>query len=706
MIGRGWLRTRFRALLALMAALAIAGCGDTSHGEASFQTGPSGVPDVLTYRGDNTRTARMPGPGPTGPPVEIWRHDAQSGYTVQPVVVGGRVIAVSDHGEVVALDALTGTETSTHDLRDGVVSNPAANGQTLFVVTQDGVMHALSIIDWADRWQEGGYDPETQIAVVGDVVLAGTSGGLVARSAADGTESWSVDIGGGVINIGVGPGHAYVTGRSDTVSEVDLARHAVTHELHTGGADVLTPAAVDDGVIVGYRGVAGGPNGIVAFDRDGNERWRFAEPHAYRLDAVVVGEGSLFVYAGYPGVVDIVDPATGIMRGEPHPLDDRAVSIPAVADGLLYFVAAEAGLFTVAPDGSTAWRVPYEGASGPARVVVTGGIVIVPSAGLSSEGRIVAFAAASDPRVANRPSRTPVATPSAPTAPVTRVVRVVHTDPNGFVVAPALAPDGTLYALDAVERVVVYDPDGSTRSWGSKGSGKGELDFSMVIQNDASLGIAVSPDGQLIAIGEGGNHRVQLFDPVGMSVRRIGRLGRDDGQFVNPSGVAVDSEHRIWVVDSGRNDVQVFDRKGGRLFGFGGEGSGPGQLRRPGPPFVREDADEVLIPDFANRRIAVFSKDGTFLRDYTSDPQSGLFLQEVNQVIVDASGRLFVLDTSGNVSVLDPGGHLVTTIPLTFDGLATLDAFGMALSQDGRLYVADPDQHVIVELQLEPPLWP
>ena len=78
----------------------------------------------------------------------------------------------------------------------------------------------------------------------------------------------------------------------------------------------------------------------------------------------------------------------------------------------------------------------------------------------------------------------------------------------------------------------------------------------------------------------------------------------------------------------------------------------------------------------------------------------------MNQVIVDPSGRLFVLDTSGNVYVLDPDGHLIATIPLIVDGIGTLDAFGIALGPTGRLFVADPDKHIIVELQLEPPLWP
>ena len=33
------------------------------------------------------RRERMPGPGPTEAPIELWHHDADSAYTLQPVVV-------------------------------------------------------------------------------------------------------------------------------------------------------------------------------------------------------------------------------------------------------------------------------------------------------------------------------------------------------------------------------------------------------------------------------------------------------------------------------------------------------------------------------------------------------------------------------------------------------------------------------------------
>src|SRR4029079_14127679 len=98
-------------------------------------------------------------------------------------------------------------------------------------------------------------------------------------------------------------------------------------------------------------------------------------------------------------------------------------------------------------------------------------------------------------------------------------------------------------------RILVQDPSGRRRWWGERGSGKGQFDFSAVTQNDGSAGVAVSPDGGLIAVSEGGNHRIQLFDRNLEHVRFIGRTGRGDGPFINPSAT-IDLDHRIWVVDS------------------------------------------------------------------------------------------------------------------------------------------------------------
>ena len=176
----------------------------------------------------------------------------------------------------------------------------------------------------------------------------------------------------------------------------------------------------------------------------------------------------------------------------------------------------------------------------------------------------------------------------------------------------AVAPDGTMYATDVWNnRVIVRHPDGQIEYWGESGSGPSEFDFATVTANDASASIAVSPDGERIVVGDGNNHRVQVFDGSRGHLRSIGRLGREDRQFVNPCCVAVDAKHRVWVVDTAQAEVQVFDADGMHLLTFASAGTGDGELLRPGGLFVDLGRDEVYIPDFANRRVAVPTTAGT-----------------------------------------------------------------------------------------------
>ena len=130
------------------------------------------------------------------------------------------------------------------------------------------------------------------------------------------------------------------------------------------------------------------------------------------------------------------------------------------------------------------------------------------------------------------------------------------------------------------------------------------------------------------------------------------------------------------------------------------------QLSRPGAAFVREDADEVLVADFGNRRVAVFRKDGSWLRAYESKPNERLYLDEVNAVMVGTDGRLLVLDTTNRIYILDASGTPLGILPLPEAGFGPIDTSGIALSPTGRLYVVDLEHDRIVEAQLDPSLWP
>lgn len=92
-----------------------------------------------------------------------------------------------------------------------------------------------------------------------------------------------------------------------------------------------------------------------------------------------------------------------------------------------------------------------------------------------------------------------------------------------------------------------------TRSFGTYGSGSGQL--------DRPLGIAVGPNGDIF-VCERGNHRVQVFDQFGTSLRIIGRRGSQNGEFLFPWGLTIDKNGVMVVVDTENNRIQLISSTG------------------------------------------------------------------------------------------------------------------------------------------------
>jgi hypothetical protein len=273
----------------------------------------------------------------------------------------------------------------------------------------------------------------------------------------------------------------------------------------------------------------------------------------------------------------------------------------------------------------------------------------------------------------------------------------------------AVDANANVYGADRLgNRVVIWDPTGTPASWGSRGNGPGEFDFGEVTTGDQSQSVAIAPDGR-VAVGDGGNHRVQVFDTDGTFRSAIGREGTGNGEFINPCCVAFGSNGRLYVADPGRGDIQVFDQDGKFIRVIGSKGSGNGQFSRLGVPFVDPRGGNIWVPDFANRRVQVVTPGGEFVANYGTGQNGNPRLAEVNGVVLDSLGRMFIVDTSNVVYVLDRQGRLVTTFGPEIAGAGFVAAAFLALTPDGKLYLPDakfPGGDRIVAVQLTPPLWP
>ena len=76
-------------------------------------------------------------------------------------------------------------------------------------------------------------------------------------------------------------------------------------------------------------------------------------------------------------------------------------------------------------------------------------------------------------------------------------------------------------------------------------------------------GVAVSKEGD-IAVADGSNHYIVIFDKTGNFLRRLSNYGMREGDLRHAQGVAFNSRDELVVADRDNDRIQVLDRKSGR----------------------------------------------------------------------------------------------------------------------------------------------
>ncbi len=102
------------------------------------------------------------------------------------------------------------------------------------------------------------------------------------------------------------------------------------------------------------------------------------------------------------------------------------------------------------------------------------------------------------------------------------------------------------------------------------------------------------------------NDRIQVFDKTGKYLFGWGSTGSEPGQFKAPAGIGIDSDDNIYVSEIGNDRVQVFDKKGNFITTWGKKGSGNGEFGNMHGLFVDKSTGWVYIADTANNRIQVY----------------------------------------------------------------------------------------------------
>jgi hypothetical protein len=217
--------------------------------------------------------------------------------------------------------------------------------------------------------------------------------------------------------------------------------------------------------------------------------------------------------------------------------------------------------------------------------------------------------------------------------------------------------------------------------WGSSGSSDGQF--------LTPTGIAVDSVGN-VYVAEGNGNRFQKFDSGGNFLLKAGINGDVPGGFVTPSGVAVDSSGNIYVTDSTTDRVSKFNSSGTFVLTWGGSGSGNGKFFAASGVAV-DSSGNVYVSDTNNHRIQKFTSAGVFLTTWGNSGGGDGQFSGPQGLAIDSFSNVYVADTGNNrIQKFTSAGVFITKWGTAGSGNGEFsNPYGVGADSSGNVFVAD-----------------
>jgi len=137
---------------------------------------------------------------------------------------------------------------------------------------------------------------------------------------------------------------------------------------------------------------------------------------------------------------------------------------------------------------------------------------------------------------------------------------------------------------------------------------------------------------------------------------KFGEFGILEGQFTEPSGVAVNAQNDIIVADTNNHRIQIFDKEGRFKFQFGEVGKRDGQLLYPNRVAVVKTSGDIIVTERSpTHQIQIYNQYGQFVRKFGAN-----ILQHPRGVTVDHKGRIIVVECKVmRVIIFDQYGNVL-----------------------------------------------
>jgi DNA-binding beta-propeller fold protein YncE len=178
----------------------------------------------------------------------------------------------------------------------------------------------------------------------------------------------------------------------------------------------------------------------------------------------------------------------------------------------------------------------------------------------------------------------------------------------------------------------------------------------------------------------------------------LGSRGRNAGQLLSPSAVAVSTGGTVYVADEGNGRIVRFSTAGAHLGSFG-------QFRSLRGVAVSPDGSRVYGVDAARNRITVSTASGGDLAEFGSTGEKLGQLRSASGIATDAAGNVWVVDRGNDrVQEFTPDG----TPLIAFGERGTapgqfVEPVGIAVDCRGLVTVGDSDNNRVQAFQAATP---
>jgi sugar lactone lactonase YvrE len=225
--------------------------------------------------------------------------------------------------------------------------------------------------------------------------------------------------------------------------------------------------------------------------------------------------------------------------------------------------------------------------------------------------------------------------------------------------------------------------------WGSHGDSNGQFEEPTGIAIDSSNNVYVS-DMDFQDCCNPLHHTVQKFMNDGTFITKWG----GNGAFVNPMGIAMDSSGNVYVVDQVHQRITKFTSDGTFIKDWG-SGFNPTDI-------VIDSSDNIYVTEMYDSRIAKFTNDGTLIKKWNTGPIC-------RGISVDSSDNIWVTsanngDTHYLVQKFTPDGTLLTQWNSAGnDGvnIPTYNGYGIAFDSEGKLFIVDTFNHRVQKYETD-----